>query len=103
MAKRKKQRTVWTFLRLTSKRPLTFVRSGVVHNINIKKHKPFDIIRLQGKSATDDWNYWMRPDEALQWIYALVNALESWFWYDKDYENWLKRMEKLKKNAKKVS
>jgi len=96
----KKQRTVWSFERIMSKNPFTFLRAGVVHNINHKKHKPFDIIRLQGKSTTDEFDFWMRPDEALAWAYAFVNALENWFWTDGDYEKWLAKMRKLKGKKK---
>ena len=72
-----KQRTIYKFLRICPKN--TFLRTGLVHNINTKNHKPFDVIRLQFKSVTDEGDFFMKPSEALGWVYGLTNALERWF------------------------
>ena len=71
-----KQRTFWSFVRTGNQK--TFIRAGLVHNIN-DKYKKFNIVRLQLKSTTREADLFMRPDEAIQMIYGLSNVLERWF------------------------
>jgi len=91
--KKKKQRTRWIFQRIGRKagdRP-TFVRCGIVRNINTKKHRPFDVIRLQFQSKTADGSFWLAPEEAIDWACGLISILMWWLSEYKPYEKWRTR------------